>query len=89
MDLNGFAQPTPWPQQATGKNTIPCKIITWSVLEAVRFNALVDVTSAPNASTRTYFGVADRRAQGLIGKATGAFLPHTRARPHFPPGSSR
>ncbi|MEI7780278.1 MAG: molybdopterin-dependent oxidoreductase, partial [Actinomycetes bacterium] len=28
VDLNGFAQPNPRPQQATGKNAIQCKIIT-------------------------------------------------------------
>jgi hypothetical protein len=28
------------------------------------FGTAVDVTAAPNASTRTYFGVADRRAHG-------------------------
>ena len=27
VDLNGFAQPEPRPQQPTGRNVIPCKII--------------------------------------------------------------
>ncbi len=27
VDLNGYAQPQPRPQQATGRNVIPCKII--------------------------------------------------------------
>jgi hypothetical protein len=27
VDLNGHAQPQPRPQQATGRNAVPCKII--------------------------------------------------------------
>ena len=27
VDLNGFAQPEPRPQQNTGRNVIPCKVI--------------------------------------------------------------
>jgi hypothetical protein len=50
----------------------------WSVLAAVRFNALVDVSSAPYPITRTCAGVSDRSVKRSISRQNW---------PHREPGS--